>query len=194
MSRVTADYFVRPGLATTGAGQISNLAQTDPPRYIANRLRILSKALPLPSDSPLLSALDQLRKKWWYLYLIALGEKYERLSRRDRARQYYVLAERQSPGETAVWRKLALLELQDRRPIEALSDLLSCLRSGAVEVGDYLYASLASLMMGKAKDALALLSELEDGRLEISDEVRTIIHDYRSRALRFMGQSKGETT
>jgi len=183
VSCATAEYFIRPVNTTTGDGQISSLAQTDPVRYIANRLRIIRKNLPLAKDSPLLPILAQLRRKWWYLYLMALGEKYEKMTKKGRARQYYLLAKRQIPDEISTLRKLGLLELEDRQPAKALSYFVSCLETGAREVGDYLYAALACLIMEKGKDALALLSALENANLKLDVRAQAIINDYRLRAL-----------
>jgi glycosyltransferase involved in cell wall biosynthesis/ubiquinone/menaquinone biosynthesis C-methylase UbiE/Tfp pilus assembly protein PilF len=99
VSRITSEHNLRENRNTTGDGQITNLAKTDPARYMANCLRVVNKQLPLPAGSPVAALLSQTRLRKRSHLLIRLGERHEQRNRPDRAEIFYQRAVRVNPEE-----------------------------------------------------------------------------------------------
>ena len=182
VSRITADHFFRNSNSTTGKGQITTLARTDTVRYLANRLRVIKKNLPLPPDSPYLSILESLRIKFRYDFLITLAGKYEKSNKEDSARCCYLIASRLMPKAINALSGLGKLELSNGKPKEALSYFMKCLNTDKSNISNFIYAALCCIVMKNGKDALTLLSEAGSIFTVIDEGSMKIIEEYRNRA------------
>ena len=185
VSRVTAEHYLRENRATTGKGQITSLAESDPARYLANRLRVVNKALPLPADSALCEPLAATRRRVRHDLLIRLGERHERQGRHDRAKISYQRAARAVPEENTPHRQLGMLALQRGHFDEAALSFKTCLAINATYAADFLYAALAYIKAGRGEETLALLDQMEVD-MNLKDDIKKIIADYRRQALQLV--------
>ena len=189
VSRVTAEHYLRENRSTTGKGQITSLAESDPARYMANRLRVVNKSLPLPADSPLGEPLARTRRRARHDLLIRLGERHEQRGRPGRAEICYRRAARAFPEDNTPHRLLGLLALKRGHFEEAADCFKRCLAVNASHTADFLYAALACLKAGRGAETLALLDIMEKD-LELKDDIRNIIAEYRCQALQLVNSRR----
>lgn len=182
VSSTTAEYYLRKCPAISGRGQITRMAESDPPRYLANRLRVLSKRLPIPHDSPIWPTWERLRNEARHEFLLARGRKFKAEGNLARCRSAYTLAARLKGNPPVAWRELGLAELEAGNHLKAATAFMHCLNAPTGrDVSDYLYAALACLELGRGGDALICLARLE-GEYRINEKVGKIVAEYRKRA------------
>ena len=185
VSRITAEHYLRESRTTSGIDQITSLATADPARYMANRLRVVNKPLPLPADSPLAEPLARTRRKAHHDLLIRLGERHEQQGRPDRAKISYQRAARAHPEENFAHRLLGLLALRSGRFEEAADSFKTCLAINTAYTADFLYAALACIKAGRGAETLSLLDVVEKS-LELKDDIKKIIAEYRCQAMQLV--------
>jgi glycosyltransferase involved in cell wall biosynthesis len=182
VSHVTAEHFHRDGSGTDTFEQITDLARHDPTRYLANRLRILRKDLPLAKDSPLYPKLDHLRRRALSDLILARGETYRRKKSYDKARRCLDVALRHTPDHPGANRQLGILAMEQNRVAEAFEHFHRNILAERAEAEEYCYAALAALILKKAKEALHILAEAERNLTDLDDRVKSLIQKYRERA------------
>jgi glycosyltransferase involved in cell wall biosynthesis len=182
VSYVTAEHFHRDGSGTGNFEQITGLARRDPTRYLANRLRILRKDLPLDEDSSLCRNLGNLRQRALSDLILARGETYRRKKAYDKARRCLDMALRHTPDHPGANRQLGLLAMEQDRVAEAFEHFQRNIVAEMAETEEYCYAALAALILGKAKEALHILTAAERNSTDLDDRVKSLIRKYRARA------------
>ena len=182
VSRVTAEHFLRNAPATTGRGQITSLATLDPVRYAKNRLLILSKSLPLPSDEVDSQVLEQGRRLAICHTYLDMGDGLLSTGRLEEAEQSYETALQMQAGSLGPHRKLGVLALKQERLNRALDCFMTCVNGGSDEVSDYLYAALTCLMMKRGKEAETILGALEVRGIPVPESASRVVEEYRRKA------------
>lgn len=188
VTALTAEYYLREYADPAARGQITRMSVADPPRYLANRLRVLGKPL-VPETSPLHPVWERLRREARHEFLIARARKFKESGKMDRARRSFALAIRLRFDPIKTWRELGLTELEAGNPAEALAAFKQCLsQEGGQSETDYLHIALAYLELGRASAVLDCLAQLEM-HFTVNPKVREIIIDYRSRAMRLLADA-----
>jgi len=182
VTATTAEYYTRKYPAISGKGQITQMAESDPPRYLANRVRIMAKRLQLPPKSPLWQAWYRLKRESRHEFLIARARKFKDSGMMNRCRATYRLAVRIGHDPSAAWRELGLAEFEAGNPVNALIEFQRCVNApNNQREADFLYAALISLELCRPTEALDYLTRLE-AKFPINKRVMDIVNDYRARA------------
>jgi len=185
VSRVTAEYYVRGGDATSGTGHITNLHEADRPRYMAHRALIINKPYAIPGDALLAQKLTACRKRSRADFLKARADWRASNGQFAKAEKTLALACAVNPGEAKAYRDAGDYFLEQGRPAEALAYQKMALRQDdALEI-DYLGAALTLFTMNRKQDARELVEAIEE-RFRPGPEVRAMVDAF---VEKFMGRS-----
>jgi tetratricopeptide (TPR) repeat protein len=182
VSRVTADHFLRNAAATTGKGQITSLAVTDPFRYGRNRLHILNKSLPISAEAPDFEGLEQRRRWGIHRTYLDMGDWLVSAGHLGEAEDSYERALRINPDSFGAHRQLGVLALKRERFNRALNHFMKCVNGGSHEIADYLYAALTCLMMKRGREAQTILDALEAREVPAPGNASSVVEEYRRKA------------
>lgn len=143
---VTAEYYLKQG---DKRGQLTALYTKSPGTYRVQRLRVLSKKLPLKAASPLWEVWRRLRRQAVQNYAVFRG--LDALEAKDERKTaiFRKLARRTlDPSSIQCLRDLALFELANSHPAEAFQLLFQILTSNQfdAEPSDLLHGFLAALL------------------------------------------------
>ncbi|HJB64882.1 MAG TPA: glycosyltransferase [Candidatus Mailhella merdavium] len=171
---VTAEHDLKQG---DKQGQITSLFKKSPLAYRVQRLRVLSKKLPLEAASPLWETWRTIRRRAvqnyaLYQAMTALEAKDER-----RAERFRKLARRTMDPLSAVsLREQALLELTSKNPGEAFRLLFRILNSSSLDAlpSDMIRALQAALMAGDFRHAEQLSLRIEEAERKAREEQRQL--------------------
>jgi len=182
VSRVTAEHYTRIASESESAQQITDLFARDPVRYLANRLHVLRKDLPLPAGGVLANRLAFLRQQALSNLLVVRGERHCREGHLCKARRCYQLALERTPQSLPAHRQMGLLELQQGDAAKALSHFRVVVVAPEVELADHLYACLAALEVGDSSMARQAIEQLERLPAARGDRrVQGLVSQYRRR-------------
>ncbi len=182
VSEVTAESYVW-AQEDPERSQITDLASDDPPRYQANRVRILSKPLPGRQSEQILQRWAAVKRKARFDFLLQRGiSLYREHGAPARARAALRLARTYCPKDTPSTRKLGIALLEVGEPAAALTLLQRCIRAASARCpADYLYAGLAAIQRGRPQEALELLRDLEQ-EFTLGPQDRLLMLRYRELA------------
>jgi GT2 family glycosyltransferase/glycosyltransferase involved in cell wall biosynthesis len=161
VSRVTADHYLRESATTSGQGQITNVAKSDPARFNANQLRVLKKKIDHPDVAPLASKLQMAKNNARTEFLLARAERHEQQGNLKRARRAYELSAQQHGFLNRGRRNFALFELCNHNPRHALELFTANVNQEEVALADVIYAILLNLRFGKRAESAQLLASLQ---------------------------------
>lgn len=150
---VTAEYYLKQADAR---GQLTSLAERDPLGYRIQRLRVLSKTLPLNAASPLWKIWRKLRRQAVQNYAVFRGIGVSSVKDERKLATFRKLAYQTLESSSAEsFRDLALFELASNRPAEAFKLMFHILTSNDFdgEPSDLLYAFQAALAAGDLEHA-----------------------------------------
>ncbi len=171
---VTAEYYLKQG---NNQSQLTSLFEKSPLAYRIQRLRVLSKKLPLDSTSPLQEKWRSIRRRAVQNY--ALYQAMTALEAKDERRTelFRKLARRTMDPLSAVsLREQALLELTDNHPGEAFRLLFRILNSSSLDAlpSDMIRALQAALMAGDFRHAEQLSLRIEEAERKAREEKRQL--------------------
>ncbi len=161
VSRVTADHYLRESEATSGTGQITNVARSDKTRFMANQLRVLRKRLIHPALAECLDRLRETRRQVSVDFLMARGEKFEAAGKTKRTRAAFSLAAKLDDTNGGAIRNFALFELSNGAPEHAFRLFLDQSKISDAHPIDMAYALLLARHCGKIAEAETIFSSLE---------------------------------
>jgi hypothetical protein len=162
VSRVTADHYLRESEATSGTGQITNVARSDKTRFLANQLRVLRKRLDHPEVEQSLDELRNLRKRVRIDFLLARGEKFEAAGKTGQARAAFGLAAKLDDSTGGALRNFALFELCNGAPEHAFRLFLEQAKASEAHPIDMTYALLIARHCGKSAETKVILASLDE--------------------------------
>ncbi len=143
---VTAEYYLKRG---DKRGQLTALFHKSPLAYRVQRLRVLSKKLPLKASSPLWDVWRSLRRQAVQNYAIFRGMDALAANDERKTAIFRKLALRTlEPSSINAVRDLAYFELSNKHPAEAFQLLFQILTSNKfnAEPSDLLYAFQSALL------------------------------------------------
>jgi hypothetical protein len=182
VSQVTAEHYAWADEDPDRSG-IADLAGQDLPRYLANRVRILSKPLPGKQPEATLQRWATLKRKARFDFLLHRGiSLFREHNLPARARAALRLARAYCPKFAAPTRRLGIALLEVGEPAAAMTLLQRCIRDASARCpADYLYAGLASIQRGRPLEALDLFHDLER-EFTLSPQERELMQRYRDLA------------
>ncbi|WP_419783704.1 glycosyltransferase [Maridesulfovibrio sp.] len=167
---LTAEYYFREYDATSGAGQITRQHRLQPMRYQANKLRVLSKRLPLIFGSPVEIQARRAKDQARYEYVMERATYFAAQNDLERAKISCRLATKMKYNPAEATRQLGLLELKSGNYSKAIQCALECLTNQSWEQPiDHFLAAQAYAAAGKLNKTEEYLNSL--AQTEASDSI-----------------------